>query len=573
MPIPRTSDSAIRVSPHGPLSGQRSVADSISDNEINGGRSLWIDSVLWFLVTGIVITIVPIGWVNGNALYHAGRYAGSWVPNPNHLLFEPVGAWWMHTLTRLGSQRPGADQLTLLSAWSGALSLALFRLRLHRFVGSSRASANFATLCLALSVAWTRHLVTGNHFMVDMPFLVLSAMAAIDYGRTQRLRFAIAAGAWAGAAALFLISNLVFAAFAVGVAFAIWHAVRREWRLAIIAPAAIGLSAAIVAGVPLGLTYVLQARSGMSPLAWLTTYSGGTVAERAIMRVGVNSPGQSVLVAMFRAAYGVICALVDVQPVVQVFRDQLSVTPRVILNAAAVVVGWATCAYAYAELIRLRAHAIARATALFVAAWIVGTFLLGVYINIADDEYYFHLAACFGLIAAAAATMPMRRRGAVLVLAASVLAFNAYDVIDRVVLFPRWERVASLNSALAGTGLIVSGGENEVETVIFFADTALRRRWYTIIGLASKAPQDSGMKILADRVRATLDSGKRVDVVDVFDTAPKSLPWKALRRMEYEKDSIIAVLERLGVEPKSRYVGPYTLRSIYPSQPATVPRK
>ena len=85
-----------------------------------------IDTLLWFALPVLLLFLVPVGFVSNDGLGHSRSFAdGSWGLNPNHLLFEPLGAWWQSLWA--GSQREPVDVLKLLSALCGAAAAALVR--------------------------------------------------------------------------------------------------------------------------------------------------------------------------------------------------------------------------------------------------------------------------------------------------------------------------------------------------------------------------------------------------------------------------------------------------------------
>jgi hypothetical protein len=528
------------------------------------------DALVWFGGTIVIFSLLFIGAVSGDALFHSERYAnGTWVLNPNHLLFEPIGAAWHRLLVALGSTREIPDQLILLSVWSGALSLGLFRYGIAGFL-KNRTLANYATLWVAFSSAWLRLLISGEHFMLEMPFMVLSALATLRYVRDRQLRDAALAGAFGGVAALFMISNVIIVSFTVGVGLALWHAVRREWRRATAVLFTVGAASAAVMIGALFIAWAIAVPDGIGFIEWTTNYSGGGRSSREALAYGLNASGASLPVAAARALYGAASSLLDLQPVVQVFRDGTAVTARTVIAIASFVVTAAFFAAMLAVLWRHRRDSRTLGVLLLVTAWAIGTLGFAVLWDNSDDQFYFHLAICFALVAAmgAAALTPRWRRLAMAVGAVTIL-FNAGDVLTRFVLYPRTERIAALKDGLQGAGLIVAPGENDVETMISFTGPETIRRYSTIIVIAGEHEQAEGLAVLEDRIRQALARGERVDLLEMFDTPPNIVPWKTLRRMDWDKAAVLAVLDKFPVEPVSRRLGPYTVRSIHPTPSRT----
>ena len=525
-----------------------------------------IDALLWFASSVLLLSVVFIGAVSGDALFHSERYVnGTWVLNPNHLLFEPVGAAWHHLLAALGSDRAVPDQLVLLSVWSGALALGLFRHGTAEFF-DDRKLANYATLWVAFSSAWLRLLISGEHFMLEMPFMVLSAIATVRYVRDRRLRDAAAAGALGGCAALFMISNVVIVSFSVGVGLAIWHAVRREWRRAATVLFTVGLASAVVTIGSLLVAWMFFGPDGVGFLQWTTNYSGGGRSSREALAYGLTASGATLPIAVARAVYGAASSLLDLQPVVQVFRDGTAITVRTVIAISSFLVTLAFFAVVLTSLWRQRRTPVALGVILVVAAWAIGTLVFAILWDNSDDQFYFHLAICFALVVAMGIAGASRRRRTLLMIVGGVtLAFNASDVISRFVLYPRTERIALLSRALRGTGLVVAPGENDVETMISFTGSETIGRYSTIIVIAGEHEQAAGLAILEQRIRQTLARGERVDLLEMFDTPPNIVPWKTLRRMSWDKQAVLQMLETFPVERVSRRIGPYTVRSINPT--------
>jgi len=116
-----------------------------------------IDALLWFAIPCLALSLIPIGFASNDGVGHSLAFAaGRWHLNPNHLLFEPLGAWWQRTLLALGYPREPFDALKLLSILSGSIAVGLFRLLVAPRVSTSRLEANYGTAWLALSSAFLR---------------------------------------------------------------------------------------------------------------------------------------------------------------------------------------------------------------------------------------------------------------------------------------------------------------------------------------------------------------------------------------------------------------------------------
>lgn len=128
--------------------------------------------------------------------------SGQWLLNPNHLLFEPLGAWWQSALMALGYPREPFDALKLLSIVSGSIAVGLFRLCVAPQVSESRFAANHATAWMAFSSAFLRLWISDETHMIQMPWLVLMLAAALR-------RRGLLLGVMTGIATLTFVSNVL----------------------------------------------------------------------------------------------------------------------------------------------------------------------------------------------------------------------------------------------------------------------------------------------------------------------------------------------------------------------------
>src|ERR1043165_528087 len=93
------------------------------------GRTDRIDALLWLVLPVAVLFTIPIGFVSNDGLGHSlGFASGSWRLNPNHLLFQPLGAWWQSAGRGGGrgagaGRRPQAPERPLRSAGRGPVPL------------------------------------------------------------------------------------------------------------------------------------------------------------------------------------------------------------------------------------------------------------------------------------------------------------------------------------------------------------------------------------------------------------------------------------------------------------------
>jgi Dolichyl-phosphate-mannose-protein mannosyltransferase len=517
-----------------------------------------IDALLWFVVPVLLLSTIPIGFVSNDGLGHSREFAaGIWHLNPNHLLFEPLGAWWQNLWMSHGTDRQPVDVLKLLSVLSGALAAGLFRYSVAPRLADSRWAANHATAWLAFSSAFLRLWISDETHMIQMPFVVAMAWTALRYLERPSFGRALTLGAAVGLSALTFISNLILGA-ALAVALAVWHLWRREVRLAVRSTAAIGIGA-VLAGGPIFLAVWLHTQGAPGFFAWLTHYGGSEQPTRVQAAYGLVGSWRGLLESVARALYGTASALVDLSPAVAAVRDRQAPSPGVILGVLAFLAAAAALLYGLATALREPSNPASHGALVLTVAWLVAILGFGIVWNNSDDQFYFQMAPAFGALAA---RIPGRRgRAAAVFLSLSLagLLWNLIDVSSRRVLYPRWERMGLLAKEMRGACLIVYPGFDEPEMLLQLSRSADSMPQISVTHLASRYPATEGIRILTDDIERCLDAGRRVVLIDIFDTPPDRNPWKFLRRVGYDRREIERSLERLPLERTSRRLGPFTV--------------
>jgi hypothetical protein len=504
-------------------------------------RTTFADALLWGITSLLILGWTPPGAISGDAMAHSENYAtGRWLINPNHVLFEPVGAGWQLLLTELGVPRIAPDLLVLLSVLCGAFSVSLFRLGFGREV-SRRSSANIGTAWFAASSAFLRMWISGEHFMLEMPFLVMGAFSALSAARSLSLPQAFAAGAWIGTASLFMISHLLLAA-ATGTALAL-HAVwsgasRRSLSLLLTC----GIGAAIPSFGGLLAVWWIVASGDTSFREWLTTYRGGAEEVRESLAYGLGASGASLRVAVSRSLYGTASSLVDLAPPLHAWRDYRRIGATSIL--AVIACGSGVLLLGYGLLQRVLARD--SATVLLGFGWLTATLLFGVLWDNSDDQFYFHLSVWYGAFAGFAWDSTAKRSLRPLVGATLVLCplYNTADVWGRFISFPRSRHVSALHEITEGASLVVFPGLGDLDVLLGLTPNLTRERMVSIFSLADRMPQEEGLRELEQRIVATLAQRGCVIVLDILDTPPEVHPWKTLSRLGYEKSRVIELLSR-----------------------------
>lgn len=553
--------------PIGPSCARATLAHMLTPGPMTRieDRFRFIDACLWFLVPALVLTTITIGFVSGDGLAKTVAYrSGTWFLNPNHLIFEPLGAWWQHFLTRLGVARPDPDKLKLLSVLSGAAAVALLRVGVTGPLAPSRFAANHATAWAALSSAFTRLWISDETHMIQMPFLALAAIVTLRYMTVPSLTTSIAIGTFIGVSALCFISNILLAP-ALILVIGSWFIARRDWPNALRLALGIVGAIALICGTAFLSVWYGTAASTTTFLRWMTTYAGGHAPPHVISAYGTTLSLRGVFVAMARTVYGSASALVDLAPFVQLFRDNELIRLSPILGLLALLTALTVLARLLFRVIVTRHERSSAVVLLLLLAWLLAVLPFALYWNNSDDQFYFQLAIPLAVLVTTSRLKKRPASLAVAVLSGLVLLWNTADLVDRYIRYPRAERVAVLQSIVADAGLVIFPGQDEVGQLLFFVTGWDRERGVSLMSLATKYNPEDGLSILERRVRETLGSGQHVTVVSIYDTPPQASPWKDLRSLGYEHSLIEGFFQKFPVERTTKWVGPFSVRSISPN--------
>ncbi len=481
------------------------------------------DALCWSFLSALVLLLLPIGHISPDGVGQSHNLSAGFSHwNPNHLLVEPLGAWWMN-LSDIGSRAEAADHLRRLSILAGSLAAGLFRFGVARRLAPSRFAANHATAWLAFSSAFARLWVMDEAYMVQMPAVVGVAWLILRYLERPSLPRSLAAGLSVTLAAAFFIENLLLGP---ALALALWKRPKH----------AAGALIGTLATVPVFAAAWASSPTPHGFLDWMTRYGGGSDTPRVEAAYGMTD----FFVSTARALYGSACALVDLTPLVAAFRDQMDLT--VPLRAAAFLA--ACCALLFAR---------DRSALLLAGIWAAAVLAFGIYWNNSDDQFYVQLAVAFGALGA-------RLRGKAVVLGMIALLWNVVDVGYRRVLYPRQERLATIEK-LGEAGLIVYPGFDEMEVLLELKPVAPA---VSMTSYSVRLPAEEGLERLTDGIGETLARGLPVALVDIVDVPPTRSPWKFLRRMGYEHAEVVKTVRRFPLAPAHR-VGPFTVRWIRPA--------
>lgn len=485
----------------------------------------WRDAFCWAFLSALVLLLLPVGHVSPDGLGQSHYLAAGFSRwNPNHLLVEPLGAWWM-SLADADSRAEQVDHLRRLSILAGSLAAGLFRFGVARRLAPGRLAANQATAWLAASSAFARLWVMDEAYMVQMPAVVGAAWLALRYLERPSLPRALAAGASVTLAAAFFIENLLLGP---ALAVALWKRPRH----------AAGVLVGQLAAAPLFAAAWVASKSPHGFLDWMTRYGGGSVPSRVEAAYGMTDLFES----LARALYGAACALVDLAPLVAAFRDQ-QMDLTVPLRTAAFIA--ACCALLFAR---------DRSALLLAGVWAAAVLAFGIWWNNSDDQFYVQLAVAFGMLGA-------RLRGKAAALGLIALLWNVVDVGYRRVLYPRQERLATIERELGDAGLVVYPGFDEMEALLALEPVAPA---VSLTSYSVRLPAEEGLQNLSATIRDTLRGGRSVAVVDTVDVSPDHPPWKFLRRMGYDQAKVIDTVGAFGLERSPERIGPFTVRWIRP---------
>lgn len=481
-----------------------------------------LDALCWSVLSALLLLLIPIGHISADGLGQSHLFSAGFSRwNPNHLLVEPLGSWWLG-LADPTSRAEAADHLRQLSILAGSLAVGLFRFGVARRLTTTRLAANHATAWLAFSSAFLRLWVLDEVYMTQIPAVVGVAWLVLRYLERPSFSRSVAAGASVALAAAFFIQNLLL-----GPALSL-ALIRRPKHAA-------GVLIGMLAAVPV----FVAASPTPDILHWMTSYGGGIVPPRVELAYGMNDLWMSVA----RAFYGSACALVDLSPLVAMFRDlsDLNLWP-----AGAFLAG---CVALFSALRERFQPAL-----LLFGVWAAAVLGFGIYWNNSDDQFYVQLAVPF---AALAARLPLRSKAAVLGMLA--LLFNLVDVASRRIFYPRQERLAMIERELGEAGLIIYPGFDEMEVLLALKPVAPS---VSFTDYSVRMPAEEGLEDLFHTIFGVLREGRPVAVVDTVGVAPTRPPWKFLTRMGYDQAKVVDMLDSFALELVPERLGPFTVHWI-----------
>jgi len=515
-------------------------------------RERLLDTLLWLMGSILLfVLILPIGYVSGDTVPLAERLAeSSWVWNPNRLLMEPGAALWVQLLSplRLGYSIP--DQLSMLSLLSGALSIGVVRGWIAPRVAERRWVKNLATAWFALGAAWAIVLLYGYPVMLQMPFLVVMVALLLASPAGEKPSFLALAGTAGGLAALAWISNALIVA-SLGIALG-WLAWRRHGpRVAATRVAIFGGSSIAVLFIPLALVWNQVVVTDLGFLEWMRAYGGGVdsqLAEQFGIEPGLVGLGSAVV----RAGYGAVRATVDLAPLAAWFRGAEVDGVRLAARAVAFSAGVAALLAVFVRGVRASSTLTPGRVEVLVVmtGLVIPVLLFGILWNTTDDKFYFQLAIPLAMASGTVDWWWSRQWWPVVLLASIPLAYNAFDVMDRYVLYDRAGKVAALDRAYGKADLVIMPGYDDVGKLSYFVpDRGEGRR--AITWFADRYPPDEGIPELQRMLSEARAGCSRVVVVDIMARTGGGNPWRILAATDgYDLENIqhIIAAELPGLE-------------------------
>ena len=526
-----------------------------------------IDSILWFVIPLGIFSTLKVGLVSGDAISHSETFRQhTWHYNPNHLFLEISGFIWQEIISvRLldffNVSRSAPDRLLLLSVLTGSLSFGIFRYQISKLLKIDRLSSNVATFNFSTGSAFLRMFLSGEHFMIQMPFLVLFLFGTLEFLIYKKNISIIKAGVGGGISCLCVVSNCLNTGLN-GIVILVYSLITKNFKTGIRFFLIFGIiSFSIFIGI-FYLCYSLTANSNVSFLHWITSYGGdANLSSREGLAYGMQTFNLKNLVSAFiRSIYGTFSSFTDIQPLVGAIRDKSSISFLNILELInfLLLIGLFTNLF-----FCLKKHfnqQIIKSVILISLCWLVYTVVFGTLWNNSDDQFYFQLSPVLGLIIGSAL---INNKSKLIISLTILISFiNLTDIYIRYIQFNRDEQVEALSEALKPYSLIIMPGANNLDSVTWFITPSIKDRKLSIFQLSDRYVPQEGLKVLNDEIQKALNNGNKVAVLDIFDTPRYVLPWKHLDLLGYNKEDVIEVLEKFKIDPSSRNIQGYYLRSI-----------
>ena len=515
-----------------------------------------IDTALWFIVLLFGLWWLPVGGVSGDGVAQSILYGrNSWLLNPNHLLYEPLGSAWLHLTATIGT-RGAPDALKRLSFLAGATGAALFRSVVAPAVTQRRLSANLATAWLFAPAAVLGLLMSDETQIVQLPALVLIAATAITCASTPTWRRAVLFGAAGGLAALFYISNSIICG-SVACALAVPMIRKGDISAAsrLLGGAATG--GVITLLIPLFVAWKFAAPHADHFFFWVLHYGGSKVLQNGAAGYGMSMTFHGLIEAVLRASYGSVTALIDIASVAHVLHDSGAWTPRLVLTAGICLASLVLVAVLVSHFVRQQGSAFPHRLAL-VIGWTIGVIIFAIYWDNSDDQFYFQLCVPLAIVAGVATA---RTRVIPALSLGLILGWNIVATVIPYVTYPRARNVAALARVYHNATVTVVPGEDEIATLTNFVALEPGHQWLFITTLAEHHAAADGLRLMRDSLTSVLQRGGTVSMIAVIDASADGNPWKYLQSLGYSPFVVRSTLLNLGRTCEAR-LGPWHVHSL-----------
>jgi hypothetical protein len=498
--------------------------------------------------------------MSGDGVSHSATYAtGQWVLNPNHLLMEPLGAWWQNTLGALGFTRPGIDLQKLLSAYSGAIALGIFRGGIASRVGAGRLEANLGTLYLAFMVGFLEAWTSDEVFLPQLVFLCAAAALGLRYMERPSIGRLMAVAAFLSLAVLYFMSNALIA-LAIAAGLVMWHWSNGERAGAVRSTAVLLISVGVITTVPVLAAWQLS-DSNVGLFDWLLRHGGTAELARGRSDFLQGMSLSRLVEGAAGSIYGAARSVAPVTPAVTQLRQGGGLGLDNIVRLAALASAGIVFLMAGLSALQRRGQRDCRTTLTAGAAWLVAVLVFGAYWHNTDTQFYLQLLIPLAALVSSFSLRQPGRRALVLALSVVLLGVNLRQGVQKV-RYPRADRIAALSEAISGARAIVYPGNDEVGMLLYFVDRDQRVTRLSLMDIAGGHAPPGGWDVLEDGIRAGMEDDGNVVVVDIFDADPYQHPWKALEEYGYPRDELLSVLQGMPIEQQSRQVGTFDVRRI-----------
>lgn len=496
-------------------------------------------AALWTLGLGTLLSLIEVGWI-ANALAFSNRFqADSWFLNPNHLLMEPTADLLYHLPAALGIRVDGVDRQLLMSIWTGALSLGLFRGLIAPALTDDRLRKELATTAVAGGWAFLSVWISGRPHILHFPILVLTAWQIVRYMRHPGLGSSLILGALFGLASLFFASSAIIG-LVTALALGIWRSSTGGTRPAAKETAALLVCAGIV-GMSGAVIGWFVAKPDSALLSWMLGYAGeANVFEST--RYGALGHGPRYLATAFlRALYGAARAITDVSPLADLVQGRSDSVLLGIGSTSVCLIGAGLLGYRLLSGVK-EASESAQIALVITLSWASAVLVFGTLLNTAGDHFFFQLAIPMGVMVAGIPLRSSWHRRIWRITAAVVVVWNVALVYATRVDYPLSDRMNELTEEVNEAELVVFPGYDETNTILNALPDSVYDKVLSLMVLSHAHEAEQGLEVMADSISQVLCRNETVRAVSIFEAVPSEMPWKDLSRAGYDRHRVVDAL-------------------------------